>query len=428
MELFIIIGLILLNGMLSMTEMALVSSRKSKLEAQAKEGSSNARKVLNLMQSPDKFLSTIQIGITLIGILTGIFSGESIQHDLTAFFAQFDSLQKFSGTIATAFIVIIVTYFTLVFGELVPKRIGLSKPEAIAKKMSPFMDFLSKVAYPFIWILSVSTKWMVKLLGIKEKDNSVTEEEIKAMISEGTEQGEIALAEQEIIERVFHLGDRNITSLMTHRSEIEWLEVNMDRDLIIEAVQKDLHSVYPLCENSIDSILGIVKTKDLYIYGKEKTLSELCRPALFVPENNTAYQVMEKFKAKGISVCFIVDEYGSLQGMVTLKDIFEAIVGDIPELDETGDQDVVKREDGTYWVSAQMHFYDFLAYFDCEDEYDNENEFDTLAGFILDQLKHIPKVGEQFDWDGFSFEIVDMDGYRIDKVLVKRKREFSRTP
>lgn len=404
-----------------MTEMALVSSRKSRLEAQAKEGSGSARKTLNVLSSPDKFLSTIQIGITLIGILTGIFSGESIQKDLTSFFSHFEIIKPFSHVLATLIIVLIVTYCTLVLGELVPKRIGLSKPEAIAKRMSPFMDLLSKITYPFIWILSFSTKSIVKVLGIKERDNSVTEEEIKALINEGAEQGEIAAAEQEIIERVFHLGDRSITSLMTHRSEIEWLNVSMNENQAFEVISKSMHSVYPLCENTLDDILGIVKTKDLYVSAKEKSLKELCKPALFVPENNTAYQVMEKLKAKGLSVCFIVDEYGALQGMITLKDIFEAIVGDILELDERDEVDIVKREDGSYWVNAQMHFYDFLAYFDKEDLYKDTEDFDTLAGFILSHLQHIPKVGDHFEKDGFSFEIVDMDGYKIDKVLFRRK-------
>lgn len=217
---------------------------------------------------------------------------------------------------------------------------------------------------------------------------------------------------------MFHLGDRSITSMMTHRSEIEWLDVSMEKSEIDKIIRLNLHSVYPLCDGSMDTILGVVRAKDLYAFGQDKSLAELCKPALFVPENNTAHQVMEKFKTEGISICFIIDEYGGIEGMVTLKDIFEAIVGDIPELDEGEEPEIVQREDGTYWVDAKMHFYDFLTYFDCENQFTELGKIDTLAGFILSEMKHIPKVGEHFHWDKFYFEIVDMDGHRIDKILV----------
>ncbi len=404
-----------------MTEMALVSSRKSKLELQSKKGSKKAQNALKILLSPDRFLSTIQIGITVIGILTGIYSGASIQKDLMDFLINAGVSVSLSSFLATTVIVLIVTYLTLVLGELVPKRIGMNNPEAIAKNMSSFMRFLGYVAYPFIWILSVSTQAVVKLLGIKEKDNSITEEEIKAIISEGTEQGEIEEAEQEMIERVLLLSDRSVTSLMTHRSDIEWLHVDMDATQVHAIINETRHSVYPLYEDSIDNILGIVKTKDLYAMSDWKSLKELYSPVFFVPENNTGYQVMEKMKAKGLSTCFVVDEYGILQGMVTLKDVFEAIVGDITEVDERGDADIVEREDGSYWINAQMHFYDFLVHFDLEHLYKDDEQYDTLAGFILSRLKHIPKVGDHLENNNFTIEIVDMDGNRIDKILLKKK-------
>ncbi len=419
MELLIILGLILLNGIFSGTEMAMVSARKTRLEIQAERGSRKARKALKILESPDKFLSTIQIGITLIGILTGIFSGASIQADLNAFFGRFETLRAISSPLATAIIVITVTYFTLVLGELVPKRIGLAQPEMIAKFMAPVMSALSKIAFPFIWLLSISTKFITRILRIKNRETSVTEDEIKAIIEESAEHGEIEVAEQEMIERVFHLSDRNISSLMTHRNDIRWLDVRMDINEINTYIREYPYSVYPICEGNVDDIKGFVRSRDLFALSDNKSLNDLCRKALFVPESNSAYKVMERFKQTGIHICFVVDEYGSLLGMVTLNDMFEAIVGDMPEAGSDIDEEIVARGNGSYWVDAQISFYDFLDYFD-EDDDDIPKRFDTLAGFILHRLEHIPKPGERFEWKDFTFEIADMDGQRIDKVLVEK--------
>lgn len=423
MEILIILSLILLNGFFSMAEMAMVSSRKTKLETMANRGSRSAQRTLKILNEPDKFLSTIQIGVTLMGILTGIFSGESIQRDLTAFLGQFEPLAAYSSALSTTIIVVIVTYFTLVFGELVPKRIGMTQPEKIAQSLTPLMSFLSKVAYPFIWLLSVSTRLVAGLLNIKGSENTASEEEIKAIINDSVEHGEIKQEEQEIIERVFHLGDRNISSLMTHRNDIFRLDINMDMETVKEYIyEHPAHAAYPVCDGSIDRIRGIVRTKDVFTARDGIDLEELCKPALFVPENNSAFQVVELFRQKGIHTCFVVDEYGTTQGMVTLKDLFEAIVGDLPEADDGEENPIVEREDGSFWIDAQMPFYDFLDHFDFLDKAVEEaEEFDTLAGFVLDLIEHIPEVGEVFEWRHFIFEIADMDGQRIDKILVRVK-------
>ncbi len=417
-EILIILGLILLNGIFSMAEMALVSSRKTRLETQAAKDDKRAKEALKLIDKPDAFFSTVQIGITLIGILTGIFSGEALKSDLMAYLNRFEWIRPYANGAATAIIVIILTYFTLILGELVPKRIGISRPESIAKLVAVPMRVLSKIAYPFVWLLSKSTYYTIKLLKIRGKDNQVTEEEIKAIISEGTEQGTIEEAEQEIIERVFHLGDRNITSLMTHRNDIVWFSLHKDEEKIKEKIIAEPHSVYPVCDRDIDDIKGVVSVKDLYLRENSTPLSEIMQPTLFVPENNSAYQVLERFKETKIHCCFVVDEYGSLLGMITLNDILEAIVGDIPQPDEE-DYEIIKREDGTYFIDGQIPFYDFLRTFE-KTEWMNEGEhdFDTLAGFILHQLERIPYTGDKLDWRGFTFEIADMDGHRIDKVLV----------
>ncbi|HEX5026264.1 MAG TPA: hemolysin family protein [Agriterribacter sp.] len=417
-EILIILGLILLNGIFSMAEIAVVSSRKTRLETQAAKGDKRAKEVLKLSEKPDTFFSTVQIGITLIGILTGIFSGQALKADLVGYLNRFEWIRPYANGSATAIVVIIVTYFTLILGELVPKRIGLSHPENIAKLLAGPMRVLSRIAYPFVWFLSKSTYYIIKLLNIRGKDNQVTEEEIKAIISEGTEQGTIEEAEQEIIERVFHLGDRNITSLMTHRNDIVWFSLHKDEAKIKEKIVAEPHSVYPVCETNIDDIKGVVSIKDLYVHESTTLLSEIMQPTLFVPENNTAYQVLERFKETKIHCCFVVDEYGSLLGMITLNDILEAIVGDIPETDEE-DYEIVERDDGTYFVDGQIPFYDFLRAFE-KTEWMNEGEhdFDTLAGFILHQLERIPHTSDTLEWRGFTFEVADMDGHRIDKVLV----------
>jgi len=427
-EFFIILGLILLNGLFSMAEIALVSARKARLEAQANKGDKRAKEALELANHPDTFLSTVQIGITLIGILTGIYSGEKLKTGLVEFLGRFDAINEYANGIATAIIVIIITYLTLVLGELVPKRIGLSRPEIIAKIVAAPMRAVSFITYPFIWLLTKSTLVIVKLFGIKRADTQVTEEEIKAIIIEGTEQGTIEEAEQEIIERVFHLSDRNITSLMTHRSDIIWFDLNDTEKSIREKILQEPHSVYPVCDGDLDNIKGIVSLKELYLNrsqpGGAKTLKDLMRPPLFVPENITAYRLLERFKKQRIGSCFIVDEYGTLQGMVTLDDILHAIVGGIPQAEDQ-DYEILKREDGSYLVDAQIPFYNFLSRFDkAEWLTEIEQEFDTLAGFILHQLERIPHAGDKLDWRGFHFEIVDMDAQRIDKVLLNISDEI----
>ncbi|MFV0605022.1 MAG: hemolysin family protein [Niabella sp.] len=424
MELIIIACLILLNGLFSMAEIALVSARKARLEAQANKGDQKAADALKLANHPDHFLSTVQIGITLIGILTGIYSGDKITGDFINFLSGFPSIAPYAKGLATAGVVIIITYFSLVFGELIPKRIGLSRPEAIAKAVAAPMRIVSYITYPFIWLLTKSTSVITRIFNIKPKDGQVTEEEIKAIINEGTEQGTLEETEQEIIERVFHLSDRNITSLMTHRSDIVWFDMNETEEMIKEKILKEPHSIYPICDGAIDSIKGVISIKDLYTNKDNIPFKNLMRPALFVPENNTAFRVMEKFKESQLHSCFIVDEYGSVLGMITTKDILEAIIGDMPQEDEE-DYEVYEREDGSFLVDAQIPFYDFLTYFDKADWMnEGEQEFDTLAGFILHKLKRIPEVGDKLHWNGFDFEIMDMDGHRIDKVLVNISTEL----
>lgn len=420
MGILIIFVLILLNGIFSMSEIAMVSSKKLRLKHQAEQGDKKARRALKLIHNPDRFFSTVQIGITLIGILVGTISGGKITDEAAAFLEGFPALAPYSYTIAAILIVMIITYFTLVLGELLPKRIGMAAPEKTIKLMVTPMRIMSSLAFPFIWALSKSSSFLVRLLGIKKADNAITEEEIKAMISEGATSGTIEVGEQDIIERVFHLDDRNITSMMTHSSDVTWIDLNDTITEYKKTIKDKLHSVYPVCDGNIDDIIGVIYTRDLYIQNeRDLQLKELIRTPLFIPENNTVFQVMEKFKIHRTSVGLIVDEYGDFLGMITMKDLLEAIVGDMPEEGET-DFEIVAQADDFFLVDAQIPFYDFLSYFEKEDwiNDDEQKEFDTLAGFILYHLSHIPIEGEKLDWRGFSFEISNMDGHRIDKILV----------
>ncbi|MFT3843896.1 MAG: hemolysin family protein [Lacibacter sp.] len=419
MEIFILFVLIFLNSLFVIAEISLVSARRARLETLAAKGSHSAKTALELAENPEVFLSAAQIGITLIAILTGVYSGEKFGKDLAPFIAKIPFLEEYADSVATGIIVVIVTFLSIVLGELVPKRMGLMRAEKIAMAVAQPMKLFAKAVSPFSFLLNTTTNLIFRIFNVKTvQDNHVTEEEIKAIISEGTEQGTIEEAEQEIIERIFHLGDRNITSLMTHRNDIIWFDLNDSEISIKEKINTEPHSVYPICDGDLDNIKGMVSIKDLYVSDDFTLFKDMMKPALFVPENNSAYQVLEKFKEKKMHCSFIVDEYGSVQGMITLNDILEAIVGDLPQ-PHIEDYSILKRDDGTFLVDAQVPFYDFLSRFEkTEWMNEGEHEFDTLAGFILHELERIPHAGDKFDWKGFTFEIVDMDGHRIDKVLL----------
>lgn len=425
MEIFILVLLIFVNALFVVSEIALVSVRKGRLEALAERGDQKAKKALDLSNNPEIFLSAVQIGITLIAILTGVYSGERFGVYLVPLLINLGIPESYALNVAIGIVVVIVTFLSIIFGELIPKRIGLIRAEKISKAVAGPVLFFARITHPFVWLLNKVSNLFFLIFNIKKsKDDAVTEEEIKTMISEGTEAGTIEEEEREIIERVFHLGDRNITSLMTHRSDIIWFDLEDNEEKIKEKIISEPHSVYPICDNEIDNIKGVVSIKDLYVIDDRTKFKSVMRPAMFVPENNSAYQVLEKFKQTKEHSCFIVDEYGTLRGMITLNDILEAIVGDIPQPD-VSDYAVMEREDGSFLVDAQIPFYDFLTRFDkAAWMHEGEHEFDTLAGFILHELERIPHTGDKFDWKGFHFEIIDMDGHRIDKVLVNISEEI----
>ncbi len=424
MEILIIFFLILLNGVFSMSEIALISARKNRLETAAKKGNTNARVALDLANSPNKFLSTVQIGITLIGILTGIYSGEKITDDVKFFYDGFTVLQPYSLSLAVGTVVVVLTYFSLVFGELLPKRIGLNYPEAIAKGVAVPMKIVSIVTMPFIWLLTKSTDSILNILKIKPTaDGKVTEEEIKAIIKEGTEGGEVQEIEQDIVERVFHIGDRKVNSLMTHRQSIVYLTLEDTVEELKSKVLEELHTVYPVCEENLDEVIGIVRLKDLFLSfekGNFDLKSITIDPFYFI-EHTSAYKALENFKKTKGHYALVTDEYGVFQGIITLNDILEALVGDASDFDEDEYQ-LTANEDGTWYVDGHYSLHDFLTYFDMDD-LTNDYDVTTVSGLIMTELGNIPNQGEKLIWNKLELEVVEMDGIKIEKILVKAFKE-----
>ena len=403
-----------------MSEIALISARKSRLESAAKKGNRKAKAALELANSPNKFLSTVQIGITLIGILTGIFSGDKITTDVENFVSSFTVLKSYADSIAVGIVVITLTFFSLVLGELLPKRIGLNHPEGIAKTLAIPMKYMSKITRPFIWLLTVSTEFLLKVLQIKPSaDGKVTEEEIKAIIKEGTEVGEVQEIEQDIVERVFQRGDRKVNSLMTHRNAVVYLTYEESVEEIKTKVIEDLHSFYPVCKNNLDEIVGIVSLKELIKNFENESfdLKKITDEAIYFIEYTLAYKALEHFKTSKIHYALVIDEHGVFQGMITLNDILEALVGDAADFYQE-DFQLIENKDGSWLVDGHYSLHDFLTYFEL-DEYLSDYDVTTVSGLIITELGVIPRKGQKLVWNTLEFEVKNMDGVKIDKISVK---------
>ena len=393
----IIIILIILNGILSMSELAVVSSRKGKLQKMINEGKKHAQTVIDLNENPNQFLSTIQIGITLIGVLTGAFGGATLSTPLANVISPY---VPYAESISVLIVVIVTTYLSLVIGELVPKRIALNSPERVAVKVAKSMKILSKICKPFVIILSKSTNAVLTILRINHKeDTSITEEEIELMIEESRVEGNIEKEEEDIIKRVFKLDEQKVDMIMTPRSEIIWID--------------------------LDDFMGVVQSKDILAVlfeNKEMNLEKIVKNPIVVPENLESLELLKQYKENKeyVHMALIVDEFGSVSGLITLNDLLEGIVGDIPGIDETDDPIATQRADGTWLIDGRYQIDRFKELFDYSEEFPDEKEdnFTTIAGFILSFCGKIPEEGEEFIWDRFSFEIVDMDGNKIDKLLI----------
>ena len=419
MEYLIILALIVINGLFSMSEAAVVSSRKSKLDADSKKGNKTSKRILEVAENPDNFLSTVQIAITAIGLVTGMYTGDNLIKPFADIISKIGLDIEYSEIIARVVVVLVITYVTLVIGELFPKKLALNNPEKIASIIISPMNFLKKLFYPLVWLLSISTQGLMSLFGIEKKKNTASEEEIKAIVSDSTEGGEVEEVEKEIVERVFSLGDRDVASLMTHRTEFVWLDANDNLDAVKAKLSQHIHYIYPVADKTLDNIVGVVYLKDLFNkLDTFNSVKEIMREPQYLHESISVYDALETFKENKIHYALVIDEFGMVVGMVTMNNILESLVGNASELETEDDEDeFIEREDGTFLVGGQYSFYDFLSHFDLEILY-QDNDFNTLGGLILEQTGTIPKVGEKIMWDRFIFEIVDLDSTRIDKILV----------
>lgn len=426
-EIFFIIILIIANGVFAMSEAAVISSRKERLRQWANEGNDKARAVLELANDPTHFLSTVQFGITLVGVLAGVYGGAKIAEKLAVYVQMIPVLARYSEAIGLGLVVVIITYLSLIIGELVPKRLALNNPERIASAVVKPMRWLAKIASPAVRLLSSSTNAILRLLGVKPStEPPVTEEEIKIMIEQGKQAGVFEKAEQDIVERAFRLGDQRVNTLMTPRTEIVWLDVDDAPEEIRHKTTESGRSRFPVCQGNLDQVLGVVNIKDLLarsLAGQPPDLKTIVRKPLYVPESMRAFKVLELFKLTAIHFALVIDEYGGIQGLITLNDILEALVGDIPSLQELSEPMLVRREDGSWLIDGALPVEEFKKVFQiAELPAEEMGEYQTLGGFVMMYMERIPSPTDHFEWGGLRFEVMDMDGHRVDKVLVMRTR------
>lgn len=431
-EILFIVLLLIANGVFAMSELAVVASRKTRLQRMAASGDPRANAALELAQQPERFLSTIQIGITLVGILAGAFGGATIAEQLGAKISTLPSLAPYGEAIGLISVVLSITYLSLVIGELVPKRLALNNPERVALVVAGPMRVLARLASPVVSILSVSTSVVLTFLRMRTPtEPPVTEDEIKLLIQQGTQAGVFEEVEQEIIESVFRLTDRSVEALMTPRIGIVWLDINDPPEKLHRKVAGSSYSRFPVCRGTLDNLLGIVKAKDMLsrcVSGASLDLQADLKQPLFVPESTPAIRALEMFKAARTHLALVIDEYGAVEGLVTTNDILEAIVGDIAPVESEAGKDAVQREDGSWLMEGAMPVDEFREIFSVGRLPGEERGvYHTLAGFILFHLGRVPSEADHFEWQGLRFEIIDMDGKRIDKVLVMAKKTFGAT-
>lgn len=430
-EITLIILLIAFNALFAMAEFAIISSKSTRLKKLIEEGNSGAEAALKLSEDSTKFLSTIQIGITLIGILTGAIGGLATLGPLARYLAQFPQIAPYSSGIAVLISVAIITYFMLIFGELIPKKIALNNTEKIAAGIARPMQFFALIATPFTFIISASTDIILRIFGLdREKNKAITEEEIIDLIEEGTDNGAIEKSEQEMVENIFDLDDLRLGSLMIPRPDIIAINIDDSKEEIRKVITENPRSIFPVYRGNLDNLLGIIQVKDLWTHSCDLTLdsiSGILKKPIFVPSSLTASELLEEFKRNKGHFALVSDEYGGIAGLVTLHDILEAIVGDIHCDDEPEDVQAVQREDGSWLIDGNMLIGDFKEHFGIDGmPQENQGQYHTIAGFIMMQLQKIPKEGDSFNWNGYRFEVTNMDVHRIDKVLVNVSEKESR--
>jgi len=419
LEIIIIVLLIMFNGLLAMSELAVVSSRKSRLEQMIKDGNKGAHSALQLLENPSRFLSTVQIGITLIGLIAGAFSGVTLGHRLGIWLDTFPLISSYGEAIGIGITVVCITYLSVIMGELVPKRIAFAQPERIAASIAKPMQVLSLIFTPAVWLLHISTERVLRIFHMSaNRATSITEDEVKSLITEGTRAGVFAPQEKEMIDGVLRLADRPVRAIMSPYSKIIWLDSQSDRDTILKTLETNRFSRILVCDGTLDKPIGVITAKDLLpkaLTCADIKLTDLITPLLYVPENISILILLNQFKKEKVHVAAVIDEYGMTKGLITLTDVIEAVAGDLPELGEDMTPEITQRTDGSWLIDGMLP----------TDELESVTGISVgkslkiLAGFVMEQLGHIPKVGENFIYKNYRFEVMDMDGNRIDKVLIQ---------
>jgi len=422
-EILLILLLTLINGILSMSELAVVSARKVRLQQRADIGDAGAKAALKLAEDPGQFLSTVQIGITLVGILAGALGGANIAEKLAEWIVVVPFLAPYANAIGVGIVVLVITYLSLVFGELTPKRLALNNAEGIASAVAPAMRILAQITAPFVHLLSLSSDLVLRLLHVKaSSEPAVTDEDVRSLLEQGAQMGIFDPIEEEIVEQVFRLSDRTVSALLTPRTDIVWLDVDDDIETIKARVLESGHSFFPVAEDNLDNVLGLVSAKALLaqsLAGQALDLRSALQPALFLPETTPALVVVERLKQTHSHMAMVIDEYGGLEGLVTLDDILEAIVGDMPSHGNVEEAEAMQREDGSWLLDGMFQVDEFKALFEIKELPDEaEGYYQTVGGFVMAMLGRIPAAGDHFEWQDYRLEVMDMDGRRVDKVLV----------
>ena len=426
LEIVIILLLILTNGVFALSEIAVVSARKARLARRAEEGDAGAKAALELAEHPSDFLSTVQVGISLVGIGAGAFGGATLADGLALRLREVPALARYAEPLALAIVVVAITYFSLILGELVPKRLALLQPERLAAAMARPMRVVSVATRPLVRLLSGSAALVLRALGAKASEEPpVTEEELKLLLAQGTEAGMFEAREQEIVERVFSFADRRVGSLMTPRTRVVWLDVHDSAEEVRRTIAGSPFSRFPVADGQLENCLGFVRTRELLdrvLAGEPLDLRACLRQPLLLPENARALDVLERFKASGTHLAMVIDEYGGIEGLVTLNDVLEAILGDMPTSGEAGEPALLRREDGSWLVDGTIPIEELREQVELPRlPAEEKGAYRTLAGFVMQQLGRIPRTGDRVAWDAFTFEVVDMDGRQVDKVLISEK-------
>ena len=422
MEILIIFILTLLNGFFALSEIALVSVKRSRIEHLADQGNNRAKKILELLNNPENFLSSVQVGITLIGIISGAYGGATLTDDMDAVLSKIAFLGESSHMISLILVIGSITYFTIVIGELVPKTIAMNNAENIALICAPIIKYFTLATFPFVKLLSVSTNLILKLFGVKENDNDhMSEEELKFMLFNAGKQGVLETDESQVHQNLFYFTDQTAKSLMTHNSEVEWININHTTIEILTQLLKSAHSKFIVCDGQISNIKGVITIKYfLENYQQDDfSIESILQAPIFIIQNTPAFKILNLFRTKKQYIAAVIDEYGGVVGIITLHDLIEAIVGELPEEDEADTLDIVLRTDGSYLINGKTLIFELNQYFQREIIEDNISLYTTVAGFMLDHLKSIPLAGNSVEYGNYYFEIVDIDGLRIDKILMR---------